>query len=471
MRRTRIVATLGPACDDEETLAGMIQAGMDCARLTVSHDPLEVALERYERVRRVAQELGRPLATLLDLPGPKIRTGSFAPGSELATNSRIELQPGEGTSDAAVVHVDYEPLAREVQPGDRLVFGDGLVVVEVTGRTEQGLQATVLHGGHMSGRPGVHIASEAVSLTAPTDEDLEFTRAFTQAGVDAIAVSFIRRASDIDRLGLQPHPRGPLVVAKIETIDAVRNLESIIARAGAVMVARGDLGVALPMEEVPHVQKHLIRRCLGLGRPVITATQMLESMVTAPSPTRAEASDVANAVLDGSSALMLSGETAVGHDPVLAVETMARLAGRADQELDPATWQVPARRRSELPGSDHASDVLTDQMTSVACTAAQTLDAAAIVCGARSGFTARALARFRVRQPIVALCTDQVVARQLQLSWGVTTLIVHPQDDPVTITRAHADLLGLQAGHPVVVLTGSAHHQGRISDTLQVFDL
>jgi pyruvate kinase len=471
MRRTRIVATLGPACDRDDTLAEMLYAGMDCARLTVSHDPLDVALERFRRVRRVAAEIGRPVATLLDLPGPKIRTGPFSAGTRLATGTMVELVTGSGPAGAEVIPVGYDALVDEVGPGDRLVFGDGLVVVEVTARSAAGLAARVLNGGAMSGRPGVHIAADGVSLSAPTDEDLALARAFTAAGVDAIAVSFLRQASDIDRLELATHPRGPLVVAKVETSGAVRNLDSIIGRAGAIMVARGDLGVALPMEDVPHVQKNLIRRCLGLGRPVITATQLLESMVTAPSPTRAEASDVANAVLDGSSALMLSGETAVGHDPVGAVAAMARLAARADIELDPSTWQVPARRRSDIPGADHGDDSLTDQMTSIACTMAQTLDASAIVCGSRSGFTARALARFRVRQQIVALCTNEVVARQLQLSWGVTTLAVHPQDDPVTIIRVNAEALGLPAGRPVVVLTGSTHHEGRISDTLQVVEL
>src|SRR5215207_6133439 len=285
---------------------------MDVARIGLAHEDLDHHLERYDRIRKASVEADRPVGILVDLPGPKVRAGRFPEsGVTLVEGSKLRLTPGFSASTAEVVEVGYERIVSDVQVGDRLVFGDGSVAIEVLDKTDQDVLATVCNGGHLQGRPGIHIPSDRLRIASPTPEDLRLLDAFVERGVDMVAISFVRSAHDIRRVGTEPHPRGPLVVAKIETRAAVQNLEGIIQASGAIMVARGDLGNECTIEELPHLQKKIIRECIALGRPVITATQMLESMVTAPAPTRAEASDVANAVWDGSSAVMLSAETAV----------------------------------------------------------------------------------------------------------------------------------------------------------------
>ncbi|NCG24384.1 MAG: pyruvate kinase, partial [Actinobacteria bacterium] len=300
-RRTKIVATIGPASEDEETLRALIRAGMDVARLGLAHGTIEEALERLHRIRRIAAEEGRRVGVLVDLPGPKVRSGSFGEaGVEVPTGTTVELRVGDTKSDGSVIEVDYAFLMRDIQVGDRLTIGDGGAILEVSDKSNDKMLATVVHGSLLRGRPGVHVPSDRLSISTPTPEDFEAIDAFVEAGVDMIAVSFVRSAHDIRRVGTEPHPRGPLVIAKIETRAAVDNLPGIIEAAGAIMVARGDLGNECSLEDLPHLQKQIIRDCIAGGRPVITATQMLESMVTAPAPTRAEASDVANAVFDGS---------------------------------------------------------------------------------------------------------------------------------------------------------------------------
>ncbi len=338
-RRTKIIATIGPASDSEAQMLALMEAGMDVARLGLAHGDLDHHLERYDRLRKASVEVGRPIGIMVDLPGPKVRAGGFPEGGvELAEGSRVRLVPGYGASTAEVVEVGYESLVKDVEIGDHLLVGDGVLAFEVVDRDERGLTATVVHGGRVQGRPGIHIPSDRLRITSPTADDLRMLDAFVERGVDMVAISFVRSAHDIRRVGTEPHPRGPLVVAKIETRAAVQNLEGIIQASGAIMVARGDLGAELPIAEIPHLQKHIIRTCIALGRPAITATQMLESMVHSPTPTRAEVTDVANAVFDGSSVVMLSGETAIGHDPVLTVRTMADIARRADEEFDYAGW-------------------------------------------------------------------------------------------------------------------------------------
>ena len=347
LRRTKIIATIGPACDSEGAIKDLAVAGMDVARINLSHGTVELGIERLHRVRAVEASLGHPIGVLVDLPGPKVRAGAMPDeGLPLIEGTTIRLVPGAGPSSAEVITVDHDALLSDLHPGDRVLFGDGSVVAEVDAVTDDALLATVTHGGVLLGRPGVHIPSERLRLATPTPHDLQLLDAFVDEGVDMVAVSFVRSAHDIRRVGTEPHPRGPLVVAKIETRAAVENLDGIIEASGAVMVARGDLGAELPIEELPHIQKRILQRCITLGRPAITATQMLESMVHAPTPTRAETSDVANAVFDGSSAVMLSGETAIGHDPANAVATMARIAARADAEFDYDGWPHRVHRIS-----------------------------------------------------------------------------------------------------------------------------
>lgn len=460
-RRTKILATIGPASESADVIREMCLAGMDAVRLNLSHGSVDHAIEIHRRVRAVAAELNLPIGTLVDLPGPKVRAASFgADGVDLVDGQAIRLEPGNDRSDSSVVQVDYEPLLESVQMGDRISFGDGSIDSEVIYTGRDHLEAVVIHGGHISGRPGVHIPAERLRINTPTAEDLRILDAFVDEGVDMVAVSFVRSAHDIRRLGTEPHPRGPLVVAKVETRAAVENLAGIIDAAGAVMIARGDLGIEYPMEDVPHLQKHIIRECIAHGRPAITATQMLESMLHSPTPTRAEATDVANAIFDGSSVVMLSGETAVGADPVNVIETMAKLCERADQNFDVDAWtrRVAPLKLEGVELGDSLVMRITDTMTSAAARVAELLEASAILCLTRSGFTVRAIARFRGDTPILGFATDERVRRQLAISWGATPLALSAfghNEEMVAEAVANARDLGyVRSGDRVVVLAG-----------------
>ncbi|MCB1016680.1 MAG: pyruvate kinase [Acidimicrobiales bacterium] len=471
-RRTKIVATIGPASESPTVMQRMVEAGMDVARLGLAHDTLDLQIERYFRLRAAAEAAGRPLGILVDLPGPKVRAGSFPDGGlDLAEGQHLRLTPGTGHSTAEVVEVDYEGLLDDVQVGDSLMFGDGSVVVAVRDRDGDGLAVEVDHGGHLEGRPGVHVPSDRLRVPTPTSADLRMLDAFVDVGVDMVAVSFVRSAHDVRRVGTEPHPRGPLVIAKVETRAAVENLEGIVAASGAIMVARGDLGAEFPIEELPHLQKRIIRKCIALGRPVITATQMLESMIHAATPTRAEASDVANAVFDGSSAVMLSGETAIGHDPVGTVRTMARIAGRADQEFDYSGWAPQLSQLNVVtPGAGDAQ--VTDAMTMAAWRAATEARASAILCLSRTGFTVRVIARFRPQTKILGFSTDERTVRQLTLSWGATPIALperggetHTQiEAAIEIARARGEI---RSGDTVAVLAGT-HGGSTATDQLRL---
>ncbi len=422
-RRTKIVATIGPASEDEATLRAMIRAGMDVARLGLAHNTIDEGLERFHRIRKVSEEEGRRVGILVDLPGPKVRAGNFGDtGVDVPTGSSIELRVGEAGSSADVIEVDYEFLMRDIQVGDRVTIGDGGAVLEVTDKKADKMLANVVAGSKLRGRPGVHIPSDRLQIPTPTPEDFVALDAFVDAGVDMVAVSFVRSAHDMRRVGTEPHPRGPLLVAKIETRAAVDNLPGIIEASGAVMVARGDLGNECSLEDLPHLQKDIIRQCIAGGRPVITATQMLESMVTSLAPTRAEASDVANAVFDGSSAVMLSGETAVGADPTNVVRTMSRIARRADEEMDYPGW---ARRLAEMRMTDRSeSTSVTDAMTMAAWRATQELGVQNVLCISGSGFTVRSMARFRPEANILGFSVNEATVQQLTLSWGTTPMLM-----------------------------------------------
>jgi pyruvate kinase len=469
-RRTKIVATIGPASDAPEMLRALIDAGLDVARVTLAHGSLDEALARMERVRRVAGEAGRNVGVLVDLPGPKIRAASFPEGGvALAEGSRIALVPGETGSDARTVEVDYDLLLRDLRPGDVLPFGDGQVVIEVESVGGEKALARVTTGGELRGRPGLRLPSERVSAPTPTDEDLEKLAAFVEAGVDMVAVSFVRNGADVRRVGTPPHPKGPLVIAKIETSAAVANLPEIIEAADGIMVARGDLGTECSIEELPHLQKLIIRDCIAGGLPVITATQMLDSMVDHPTPTRAEASDVANAVFDGTSAVMLSAETAIGQYPLECVETMARIAARADEAFDFARWAETVGHLRQH-ATQAPREAVTDAMTMAACRVAAELDAAAIVCISGSGYTVRATARFRPKAPILGMTANPRTVRQLTLSWGVLPVLVESEwsyEYRVSRAIAHARAQGLlRIGDLVVVLAG-IREDSRATDVLR----
>jgi pyruvate kinase len=471
-RRTKIIATIGPASDSPRVLKGLVQSGMDIARINLSHETLELALERYHRIRAVSLDVGRPVGILVDLPGPKVRVGRLPDeGVLLVDDAEFSLTPGSGDSTAAVMEVDYEQLLTDVHEGDLLVFGDGAVQVQAMGREGDLIRARVIHGGHLTGRPGLHIPSDRLRITTPTPEDLRFLDAFVEVGVDMIALSFVRSAHDVRRVGTEPIPRGPMVVAKIETRAAVENLTSIVEVADAVMVARGDLGSEFPIEELPHLQKEIIRRCIAVGRPVITATQMLESMVHAPTPTRAEASDVANAVFDGSSTVMLSGETAIGSDPENVVDVMSRIAERADDQFDYAGWPEWLATLN-LSHDDDVESSITNAITSAAQRASSEIGAAAILCISQSGFTVRSVARFRPKARILGFSSDPRTVNQLTMSWGTTPYLLETTGSADDITNeaiAMARGAGeIHSGDVVVVVGGSGYSKGRVTDTVRV---
>ena len=474
-RRTKIIATIGPASDSEAMIKDLAEAGMDVARIGLAHGSLDEAIEKFRRVRRVEASLGRPIGVMVDLPGPKVRAGHMPEeGLPVAEGDLIHLTPGAEGSTAEMIHVDHEGLLTDLHVGDRVAFGDGVVMAEVLDRKSDRLEARITHGGLLQGRPGVHIPSDRLRIASPTHEDLHMLDAFIEEGIDMVAISFVRSAHDVRRVGVEPHPRGPLVVAKIETRAAVDNLDSIIEASGAVMIARGDLGAEMPIEELPHLQKRILQRCITLGRPAITATQMLESMVTAPSPTRAEASDVANAVFDGSSALMLSGESAIGHDPINAVATMARIAARADDEFDYDAWgaKVHAIAATMQP---HVDDAVTNGMTNAAWRAAQETGAAAIICLSHTGFTVRSIARFRPQSKILAFSTDPQTLRQLTLSWGATPYLLdvdyHSDGVVARVVEQAREAGELRRGDLVAVLSGSREYPGQATDSLRLIPI
>ena len=443
---------------------------MDVARLNLSHGSIDEHIERLHQLREIADVVGRPVGVMADLPGPKVRLGSFAAPTRLSINDEILLEPGTGTSTGDRFFVDYDSLLRDVQLGDRLAVGDGSIVLDVVEHLNNSLRVRVMFGGNVQGRPGLHIPSDRLKLSTPTAEDLRLLDAMVENDVDMVALSFVRSAHDVRRVGLEPAPRGPLVVAKIETRAAVENLDGIILESGAIMVARGDLGTECSIEDLPHLQKKIISRCIALGRPAITATQMLESMITAPAPTRAEASDVANAVFDGTSAVMLSAETAIGKDPAHVVATMAGIAHRADQEFNYDRWGKDLQREhlTERQGTDSA---VTDTMTMATWQAAKEIGAKAILCISRSGFTVRAIARFRPEAPILGFSPEERTIRQLTMSWGATPIKIDRIDDnPVSVMKAMelAKAQGhIRTGDVVAVLAGSTANIGA-TDSLRM---
>ena len=471
-RRSKIIATIGPASENARTLKGMIEAGMDVARIGLAHGTVDEQIAKFQMVRAVAADLGRHVGIVVDLPGPKVRCMPFTDGgAELVEDTQVSLGVEETKSSSDHINVDYPNLLQDVQLGDSLSFGDGQVVVSIENREGERLKARVVHGGKLNGSPGLHVPSDRLRMSSPTDHDLELLDTFVEMGTDMVAVSFVRSAHDIRRLGVEPAPRGPMVIAKVETKAAVSNLEGIIEASGAVMVARGDLGSEMDIEELPHLQKYIIQECIALGRPAITATQMLESMVSAPTPTRAEASDIANAVFDGTSALMLSGETAIGRDPVNAVRTMARITARADEKFDYESWaeHIQAIRRGSR--SDAAYLRVTDALTMAAARTATETDAEAIICLSRSGFTVRSVARFRPTVPLFGMTFDDRTANQLSLSWGTRPLIFNEQATPAATAEeavATAARVGVvRSGDTVVVVSGSSA-ETHATDTLRV---
>ncbi len=459
-RRTKIVATVGPASDSVPMLRKMIDSGLDVVRLNLSHGELDEHLAKLATVREAAAEAGKPIAVLADLPGPKIRSGRFPEGgAQLVPGATIELRPGDEASDADVMYVQYETLLDDLRADARVVLGDGAISMTVLEVDAERAIARIDTGGLANGQPGVNLQSDMLRLSTPTEEDLVLAEAMAAAGVEYVAVSFVREAVDVQRVREVVGDRAHLV-SKIETQASLDNLDSIIEASDAVMVARGDLGIDCPIETVPHLQKRIIRQCVAVGTPVITATQMLESMVYASSPTRAEVSDVANAVFDGTDAVMLSGETAVGRDPVGVVQTMSTIAERAESETGIRDWASHLSDLLRESGREFSPEIkITMALSHAASQAAIEAEVSAILCCTRSGLTARAISRFRPGAQMVGLSPDPKMVRSMALIWGVQPIQVETYDstdEMVWFAVKTAVEMGVaKHGDTVLVLAGA----------------
>jgi pyruvate kinase len=446
--RTKIVCTLGPSSSTRDALRGLVGAGLNVARINFSHSTHEQHAATIALVRDVAAETKRPIAILGDLQGPRIRIGELGQPRDLPDGSDVVFAP-EGKENGAEIPVTYEALADDVNDGDRILINDGLIELVVLDVSKPRVTARVVHGGQLSSHKGINLPGVQVSAPSITAKDREDIAFAVQQELEYIALSFVRRAQDIAELR-QLVTKHMLVVAKIEKDSALENIESIVRASDGVMVARGDLGVELPFEEVPYAQKRIIALCNRLGRPVITATQMLESMITHPRPTRAEASDVANAILDGTDAVMLSAETATGQYPRLAVEAMTRIITEIETRVRPR--HRDDRRRNE-------TAISTEFAIAAASAAAVTmLDAPVLIVFTKSGFSARVVAAHRPSVPILVLTDVPRTFRQLALVWGVIPELVkhcNTYDEMVKLALEAVQRRGLaRDGDRVVVTAG-----------------
>ena len=476
-RCTKIVATLGPATDDPRVLDGLLAAGTDTCRVNLSHGPIETSLARVAQVRQAAQRAGRHVGVLCDLPGPKVRTAAFEDGVEVIPGQRLQLADAPPGSDAAstgsVIGIALEGAVSRLQPGDVVGLGDGGVQLLVVETGSDRALVEVRSGGKLRGRPGVVLPEDRIPLTSPTADDLNMLGRLLEVGVDYVAVSFVQTAADVQAVQRAVGGSGPLVIAKVETQAAVDQLEGILEAADGVMVARGDLGVRVPLEDVPHIQRRLIRAGVSYGKPVITATQMLESMITASTPTRAEVTDVANAVSQGTSAVMLSAETAVGHDPVAVVEAMARIILRAEREFDHVGWgRRLGRQHQAALGEVSPASRITSAITAAAWQASVDVEPAAIIACTRSGWTAKAISRFRPACLLLGVTPNLTTARQLSMAWGVTPMVVTElatTDDIVWCAVEAAVKSGyVKAGDIVAVLAGNPNQARATTDVLRL---
>lgn len=469
-RRTKIVATLGPASADPAVLRDMVRAGMNVARISLAHTSLDDALALHRDVRDVADDERCTLATMVDLPGPLIRIGRPAKERvELEAGMTIELRTGNGPTDEQTVFIDYPELLTEIRVGDEIQLGESARAT-VTEVVADHATAEVVFDGSLTGRGAVKLPRETSPLPVATDRVFHEIERFVEAGVDIVTAS-ARGADDIRQLGMSGGD-GPLLMAKIESMAALEHIHELMPLVRGIIIGRGGLGLEARLEDLPHIQKRITEESIASGLPVITASQVLDSMITAPAPTRAETTDVFNAILDGASALMLSAETAVGKDPALVVRTLARIAERADERFDHSGW---TRRIAEMrmADSDATDDVaITDAMTIGAARSAQDLGIGKLLCITTSGFTARSMARFRPRAQIIAVTPREQTVRQLASSWGVTPVLYRPTTT-LYVPRVEQALVAakdaglLTSGELVGVVTGVTASRGA-TDTFRI---
>ncbi|RXI98528.1 pyruvate kinase [Anaerobacillus alkaliphilus] len=457
MRKTKIVCTIGPASESVEKLSQLINAGMNVARLNFSHGDYEEHGARITSIREAAEKAGKHIAILLDTKGPEIRTNNFEDGvAELVAGNEVIISMEEVVGTAEKFSITYPGLVNDVHVGSKILLDDGLIELEVIEIGSKELRTKILNSGTIKNKKGVNVPNVSVNLPGITEKDANDIRFGIEQGVDFIAASFVRRASDVLEIRelLENNNAGHIhIIPKIENQEGVDNIDEILEVSDGLMVARGDLGVEIPAEEVPLVQKNLIKKCNALGKPVITATQMLDSMQRNPRPTRAEASDVANAIFDGTDAIMLSGETAAGLYPVEAVQTMYKIAVRAESALK---YEELLKRKGR-----ESQRTITDAISQSVAHTALNLEAAAVVTATESGHTARMISKYRPKSPIVAVTHSAEVCRKLALVWGVYAqlgtkatstdemLEIAVQEAVKTEFIDHGDLIVITAGVPV----------------------
>ena len=463
MKKTKIVCTVGPACESESILKKMVSAGMNVARLNFSHGNYAEHEARINTIKHVREESGQPVAILLDTGGPEIRTGVFEKDEIiLAEGQEYTLTSRDIIGDDTISSVTYNGLARDVKPGDTILIDDGLVALQVLDvKDSEDIYCKVLNSGTIKTHKGINIPGVHINMPPLTVKDRADIKFGIESGIDFIAASFVRSPEDVQAIRqiLKENDAEHIqIISKIENGEGVDNIEGIIDVSDGIMIARGDLGVEIPTEELPLLQKRIIRKCNKVGKKVITATQMLDSMMRNPRPTRAEVTDVANAILDGTDAIMLSGETAAGKYPVESVLTMSQIAVRTEDSMDAADYF-----KNIAENKNEKESAVTDAISRATCSMAMSLDAAAILTGTTSGYTAKMVSKFKPKQAIVATTTDPVVQRRLCLTWGVYSILLDSVgstdeliDKTVTKAKEHnqiseGDLVIITAGIPVGV--------------------
>jgi pyruvate kinase len=466
LRKTKVIATIGPACDSTARITQMIEAGMNVARLNFSHGTHEEHRERLRRVREASRALDAHVAVMLDTKGAEIRTGALESGSvELAEGAPFTLVVGDALGTKERVSVSYSKLAHEVKLGSAILLDDGRIELRVARLSDDGIQCEVVRGGELSSRAGLNVPDASLTLSSVDTDRRDDLRFALDHDVDYIAASFVKSAADVDEIRrfLEEEGAEIPIIAKIENRESVQNLDEIVAAAAGTMVARGDLGVELAVEEVPLIQKRIIRTTVMSGKPVITATQMLDSMERNSRPTRAEASDVANAILDGTSAVMLSGETAKGRYPVEAVRTMASLARKAEASL-----REYGDLQQILP---RATELVTDAVAQAAVNIARELEAAAILTLTASGRTSRSISKYRPDCLILAITRSEQVTRKLALNWGVLAVPFEGEADDESQVRFGVErvrTMGLASPGDVVIVTAGISGEAGSTNLIRV---
>ena len=454
MRKTKIICTLGPASCDENVMRDMMKAGMDVARFNFSHATHEEHKGRFDKIVRLRKELDLPIATLLDTRGPEIRTGEMENGKiEVSAGDNLTLTTEEVIGTKHKIYINYKNLPYDIKDGDRILIDDGLIELKILSHTTKEILCVVINGGVISNSKGVNVPGVRLSMPYLSKQDIADIEFGAKTGFDFIAASFTRSADDIEQVRAILSAAGNnsiRIIAKIENAEGVNNIDEILRTADGVMVARGDMGVEIPLEEIPVLQKMIIKKGYNAGKQVITATQMLDSMMKNPRPTRAETTDVANAIYDGTSAIMLSGETAAGLYPVEAVKTMAAIAKRTESDID-YIKRFRNRDTNDIPN-------VTNAISHATVTTATDLDAAAIVTVTKTGQTARMISKYRPNCPIIGGTSNETVYRQMNLSWGVQPMLIDEKTESDTLFEHAVDRAVeegyLEEGNLVVITAG-----------------